>query len=170
MMGRRFTVAVAAVLPFLLMTTPIARAQPARLKDAIVGSWALVSLRSTRPDGGAAMPYGPYAAGTAWFDPKGRFGIILVNPDIPKYASSQRPAPAEAMAVATGSNALFGTYAIDGAARTVILHIAASSYPNDNGTDQTRVVKSIGENQLILDIPALPNGGAAVELVFNRVE
>ena len=96
--------------------------------------------------------------------------IILVNPDIPKYASSQRPTPAEAMAVATGSNALFGTYAIDGAARTVILHIAASSYPNDNGTDQTRVVKSIGENQLILDIPALPNGGAAVELVFNRVE
>jgi hypothetical protein len=167
-MTRYAPAALALVLGIGL--SPGAIAQPARLKDAVVGSWTLVSLRAIRPDGGVAMPYGPRAAGTAWFDQRGRFGIILINPDIPKFASNERPTAAEAMAVATGSDALFGTYSVDGAARTVVLHVVASSYPNDNGTDQTRMVKSIGENQLVFDIPVSPNGGTAVELVFNRVE
>jgi hypothetical protein len=169
-MGRRPILTIMAILSLAVAITPDAFAQPARLKDAIVGSWTLVSLRSTRPDGSVAMPYGPRAAGTAWFDEKGRFGIILINPDIPKFAAAQRPTPAEAMAVATGSDALFGTYSVDGAARTLLLHVAASSYPNDTGTDQTRVVKSIGETDLVLDIPASASGGAAVELVLKRVE
>jgi hypothetical protein len=169
-MGRRIIPAIMATLSLVMAVAHDATAQPARLKDAIVGSWSLVSLRAIRPDGSIATPYGPRAAGTAWFDPKGRFGIILINPDIPKYASNERPTPAEALAVATGSDALFGTYSVNGADRTVTLHVAASSYPNDNGTDQTRLVKSIGENALVLNVPASPNGGAAVELVFNRVE
>ena len=170
-MDRRRILA-ALILALTAGTASVATAQPARLKDAIVGSWALVSMRGTRPDGGIAMPYGPRAAGTMWFDHNGRFGIILINPDIPKFASNDRekPTPAEAMAAATGSNALFGSYAVDGAARTVTLHVEASSYPNYNGTDQTRVVKSIDANQLVLVNPASPNGGAAVELVLRRIE
>jgi hypothetical protein len=169
-MGRRLTLAIMATLSLLFATTPNAFAQPAQLKDAILGSWTLVSMRATRPDGSVATPYGPRAVGTAWFDPKGRFGVILINPDIPKYASTDRPTPAEAMAVATGSDALFGAYTVDGVKRTVTLRVEASSYPNDNGTDQTRVVKSIGESELVLDIPASPNGGTTIELTFKRVK
>jgi hypothetical protein len=159
-------------LVLTLVTPPPGIAQPAMLKDAILGSWVLVSARGARPDGGATAPYGPRAAGTMWFDQKGRFGIILINPDLPKFTSNDRdkPAPAEALAAATGSNALFGSYTVDGAKRTVTLHVEASNYPNDNGTNQVRVVKSIDDKQLVLDNTPPPNGGAIVELTLRRVE
>jgi len=169
---KRRSILTAAMM--LLAGTPsIATAQvPPRLKDAIVGSWSLVSLHATRPDGTAAMPYGPRATGTALFERNGRFTLILINPGIAKFASNdrERPTPAEAVAAATGSIAMFGSYAINGVDRTVILHLEASSYPNDTGTDQTRVVKSIAENQLVLVTPPSPNGAATVELVFERIE
>jgi hypothetical protein len=170
-MTRRVLASLALVLA--VFATPVAAiAQPARLKDAIIGSWVLVSARGTRADGAVMTPYGPRAGGTMWFDQKGRFGIILINPDTPKFASGDRdkPTPVEAVAAATGSAALFGSYTVDGAKRTVTLHVEASSYPNDNGSDQTRVVKSIGETELVLVIPASSNGGAGVELALRRVE
>jgi hypothetical protein len=170
--GRRLILTVMATLSLMVAITPNAIAQPARLKDAIVGSWVLVSLRVTRPDGAVVTPYGPHPAGTMSFSQSGRFAIVLINPDIPKYASNDRskPTPAEAMAIAVGSNALLGSYAVDGAARTITLHVEASSYPNEDGTDQVRVVKSIGDTEMVLAIPASPNGGAAAELVLKRAE
>jgi hypothetical protein len=148
-----------------------ALAQPSRLKDAIVGDWALVSLRATRSDGSAAMPpYGLHAMGDALFERNGRFAMVLINPDIPKYASNdcQKPTPAEA--AATGSNAIIGSYTANGADRTIILHIDASSYPNDNSTNQTRLVKFISETDLVLVNPASPNGEAAMELTFKKIQ
>ena len=171
-MDRRYALAVAAVLALLSATPLTAIAQPARLKDAIVGQWTLISLRVTRPDGAVATPYGPHPAGTMSFAQSGRFVIVLINPDIPKFASGDRnkPTPAEAMAVAAGNNALLGSYTVDGAARAVTLHVEASSYPNDVGTDQVRMVKSISDTEMILTIPASPNGGVAAELVLKRAE
>jgi hypothetical protein len=171
-MGRRLILAITATLLAVIAITSNALAQPARLKDAIVGSWLLVSLSATRPDGAVVMPYGPHPVGTMSFSQSGRFVIVLINPDIPKYASNDRgkPTPAEAMAIAAGSNALLGSYTVDGAARTVTLHVEASSYPNDDGTDQVRVVKSISDTGMVLAIPASPNGGTAAELVLKRAE
>jgi Lipocalin-like domain len=107
-MGRRLILAITATLLVVIAITSNALAQPARLKDAIVGSWLLVSLSATRPDGAVVMPYGPHPVGTMSFSQSGRFVIVLINPDIPKYASNDRgkPTPAEAMAIAAGSNAL----------------------------------------------------------------
>jgi hypothetical protein len=163
--------AITATLSLAIAITPSAIAQPARLKDAIVGSWVLVSLNVTRPDGAVVMPYGSHPAGTLSFSQSGRFVIVLINPDIPKYASNDRgkPTPAEAMAIAAGSNALLGSYTVDGAARTVALHVEASSYPNEDGTDQVRVVKSISDTGMVLAIP-VSSGGAAAELVLKRAE
>jgi hypothetical protein len=171
-MGRRLILAIVATLLLLIAIIPNATAQPARLKDAIVGSWVLVSLRVTRPDGAVVTPYGPQPAGSMSFAHSGRFVIVLINPDIPKYASNDRskPTAAEALAIAAGSNALLGSYTVDGAARTVTLHVEASSYPNDTGTDQVRAVKSISDTEMVLTIPASPNGGAAAELVWKRAE
>jgi hypothetical protein len=170
---RRRLILAAGLLLLLADAQSVATAQaPPRLKDAIVGSWSLVSLRATRPDGSAAMPYGSRATGTVLFERNGRFTLILVNPDVPKFASNdgERPSPAEAVAAATGSTAMFGNYSINGVDRTVMLHVEASSYPNDNNTNQTRVVKSISETELVLTNPASPNSSTNSELVFKKVE
>jgi hypothetical protein len=170
-MERRSILAAGVALALSARTIPGALAQPARLKEAIVGDWMLLSLGATRADGSAATPYGPRAMGTAQFEPGGRFAIILINPDIPKFASNDRekPTPAEALTAATGSTAIYGTYSINSADRTLLLHVEASSYPNYNGTDQSRVVKSISETELVLVSPATPNSGATVQLTFKKV-
>jgi hypothetical protein len=172
-MKLRSILAAAIMLALAAGSMSGALAQPARLKDAILGDWALVSLRATRADGSAGVPpYGPRAIGNALFERNGRFAVVLISPDIPKYASSDRekPTPAEAAAAAIGSYAIIGSYTVNGADRTVILHVDASSYPNDNGTAQTRVVKFISETGLVLVNPTSPNGGAAMELAFKKIE
>jgi hypothetical protein len=172
-MRRRSILAAGAGLVLAAAAVSGASAQaPPRLKDAIIGSWALVSFHATRPDGSAAAPYGPRAAGTALFERNGRFTLILVNSDIPRFASNDRekPTSAEAMAAASGSTAMFGSYSVNGVDRSVIMHVEASSYPNDSGTDQTRLVKAISETALVLVAPASPNGGATTELTFKKIE
>jgi len=171
-MTRQILAAFALMIGICVTPVTMAADPPPRLKDAIVGNWTLVSLRATRPDGGVVMPYGPHAAGMMTFGKNGRFAIILINPDLPKYASNDRekPAPAEALAVATGSTATFGSYTVDGAARTVALHVDASSYPNDNGASQIKTVKSISDDGLVLDTAASTNGGTVVELTLKRAD
>jgi hypothetical protein len=56
-----------------------ANAQSTGLKDQLVGSWTLVSLRTSRPDGSTDEPYGSDGKGTLIFDRNGGFALILLN-------------------------------------------------------------------------------------------
>jgi Lipocalin-like domain len=166
-MTRRSTLAMAITALLLLGIAPPAVAQQETLKNQLVGSWALVSTRTTRPDGTIYGPYGSHETGTLIFEQNGRFALILVNPDIPKYVSNNRemPTPDEALAAAKGSFAFFGSYSVNETDRTFVFHIEASSYPNFNGTDQKRIVKAINQDQLVFENLAPPNGGATLELI-----
>ena len=152
--------------------TRTAIAQRDTLKDKLVGSWALVSTRTTRPDGSVYAPYGPHETGTLLFERNGRFALILINPDAPKYASNNRenPTPEEAMAAAKGGFAFFGSYSVKETDNTFIFHIEASNFPNFNGTDQKRSIKSLTANDLVFANFTPPNGGARVELIYRRIE
>src|SRR5262249_1883836 len=51
-------------------------------------------------------------------------------------------------AVAKGVLAHFGTYSVNDADGSFTLHVEASSYANDNGTDQKRIVTSFTGDEL----------------------
>lgn len=143
-----------------------AYAQPAGLKQRIVGSWTLVSLQVIGPDGKRIMPgAGPNAKGMLALDPAGRFSWTLLNPDIPKVASNAltTATDAEKKAMGQGTLTYFGTYLVDEAASALVMHIEVSSYPNWNGQEQRRTIK-LENDQLTLTNPVGASGGAATSI------
>lgn len=150
---------------------PLLFAQPSNnLKDQLVGSWTLTYLRASMPDGRTVEPYGANAKGTLMFDRNGRFALILIDPSIPQYRSNNRAQPTaeEAMAVAKGSFSFFGTYVVDDAKKSFVFKIEWSSYPNFNGQQQHRTVKSITQSELRFANETSPGSSVVTELLYRR--
>ena len=161
--------AIAALLLASSLDSP--RAQETSLREQMVGTWALVSTRTTRPDGSVYGPYGPHETGTLIFERNERFALILIDPDTPKFASNNREEPTseEAMAAAKGGFAFFGSYSLNEADKTFVFHVEASNFPNFNGTNQKRLVESVSASGLTFVNFTPPNGGAKVRLIFRRL-
>jgi lipocalin-like protein len=136
-------------------------------KSKLVGTWTVVSISNTTPDGKTTQTYGP-GDGVLVFGRNGTFVQVLARPDLPKFASNNRNTGTadEDKAVVQGSLTFFGTYkaAKDG---TLTLHVERCTYPNWNGTDQTRVVTSLTASELKFDIAA-PSVGGSASAVWKR--
>ena len=145
----------------------IAVAQTA--KD-LVGTWTNVSNINIRPDGSRANSFGPHGTGIAIFESNGRYALINLNPDIPKFASNNRAqgTPAENKAAVEGSISHYGTYTFDPANKVINLKIEGSSYPNWTGTEQKRTVISFGVDDLKWSVAA--SIGATGEVTWKRVK
>ena len=72
----------------------------------------------------------------------------------------------ENAAVVKGSIAYFDTYTLNG--DMLKMHIEASTFPNWNNTDQTRLVHLSG-NPFTWENAAASAGGGGVKLLFERV-
>ena len=140
------------------------------LTEQLIGSWSLISHAASRPDGSKVLPYGANPKGIAIFDAGGHFIITVMRSDRPRYAQDlpSLGSPDENKATAEGTMTYFGTYSTNEADRTISIHIAASSFPNWNGTDQTRGF-SIQGDQHTLVARALPTGGTA-EVIWKRAK
>ena len=57
----------------------------------LVGMWTLVSV-TLEQDGKKIDMYGANPQGHAIFAPNGRFSIMFIRPDVPKFASANREA------------------------------------------------------------------------------
>jgi hypothetical protein len=146
-------------------------AQQASLRDQIVGTWSVVSWEQTRPDGYKDQAFGAKPNGMNIFDPGGHFSLIILRSDLPKVAANDRkkPAPEEAFALATGMIAYFGTYTVDETDRSISLNLEGTSYANQLGRPQKRIVAGIGADELRLRNPTSTDGGQ-IELVLKRVK
>ncbi len=146
-------------------------AQEKTLKDQLVGTWALVSWEQTRPDGSKFQSFGPNPKGMQVFDAGGHFFLMFARPDLPKIAASNRNQATleEARAIMIGSIAYFGTYSIDDGSKTVVLRIEASTFPNQLGRQQKRLIRALTNNELKYTNPASTSGGQ-VEVALRRVK
>jgi hypothetical protein len=137
----------------------------------LVGTWQLVSYESRDSAGGVQYPFGQGAVGQLLFDPNGHMSAMLMKPDRPTFASHdlRRGTDAEVRAAFDGFIAYFGTYTVDPAKRTVVLHVRAASYPNWVGGDQLRYYKLDGP-RLMLTTPPVQIGGRSLvtTLVWER--
>jgi hypothetical protein len=85
----------------------------AQTAQELVGMWTLVSV-TLEQDGNKIDMYGANPQGQAIFAPNGRFSIMFIRPDVPKFASTSREAGTseENKAAVNGSIAYFGTYSV----------------------------------------------------------
>jgi hypothetical protein len=140
------TVAILAVTT--LFTFPHSRAQQASesLAKRLTGTWALISITATRPDGTKEQPYGP-GEGTMMFDGNGHYSTQFCSLNRPKYASDNRMkgTPEEYQATAQGCNTHWGKYTVNGEKQTLTMAIENASFPNWVGVKQTRAFSIEGE-------------------------
>ncbi len=173
----------AAVTGALLLAAAMlpanAVAQELQLKDRLVGTWFVSSWEQVGP---RYERLGVNPKGVNVFDREGHFYIMFARPKDLKIASTNgvtrimedsealvaltayRPSPDEAKALAGGAVAFYGTYTVDETDKTVVLHVDASSFPNQVGDEQTRVITSLTAAELIYQSPMLSGGQSYVTM------
>ena len=157
-MNRRSIIGLSTVAALgLALCTSTAVGQSA--KD-LVGSWTIVS----------AEAFGPNPKGLLIFEPDGRYSLMLMRADLPKYASNNRAqgTAEEYKAIGAGSISYYGTYSVDGS--NLILRIEHSSFPNWTGTEQKRTNLTLTGDELKYTNTAPSVGGPPAVLVWRRAK
>jgi hypothetical protein len=166
-MKRRGTPIAVTISLALLGTAMSATAQT--LKQQLVGPWTFVSSTTKLLDGSPL--WGDDPKGLTIFTENGRFVDIIMRSDRSKFASNNRTqgTPEENKASAQGTISVFGTYTVDEANKTYSVRIEGSSYPNLEGTVQTRPF-TISGDEFRFTNPAPTNGQPVSQLVFKRAK
>jgi hypothetical protein len=146
-------------------------AQQRPLKEQLVGTWVLASNVVKRQDGTVADQFGPAPKGILIFAADGHFATVNARSDLPKLASANRAkvTTEEAKAIAEGSLAYYGTYSVGETDKVITVTIEGSTYPNQIGTVQKRLITSITTEQMTFTNPAATSGGK-IELVWKRAK
>jgi len=167
-MNRRTTLALTA-MTLLCTGFALPGAAVAQTAKDLVGTWTNISNVNIRQDGSKANVFGPNGKGMAIFASNGRFAIVNMNPDTPKFASNNRAqgTPEENKAAMQGGIALFGTYSVT-ADKVINFKVEGSTYPNWTGTDQKRTVVSFTKDEFKWSLPASIGGTA--EVAWKRVK
>ena len=163
-MKRAIELAMLGLCISIFVTSP-AVAQTA--KD-LVGTWAAVSNVNIRQDGSRADVFGPHGKGIAIFESNGRFAIVNIDPDTPKFESNRRShgTAEENKAAVLGGIALFGTYWVSN--KTIFFTVEGSTYPNWTGTEQVRTVISFTGDDLKWSLTA--SIGGTSEIAWKRIK
>jgi len=132
-------------------------------EDRLVGTWTYESVIVERTDGTKVAPFGPNPKGLITLSADGRYSLQLIRPDIPKIASKDRLSgtPEENRAVAQGVLSQFGTYSVNAAEGMLTLHVETSSFPDENGTNQERIITSFSGDNLHWTNPTPTTPGIA---------
>jgi hypothetical protein len=171
-MHRRMFIGLSTAAAFAIALLPgSAVSQQKSLKDQLIGSWSVTSWEQTYKDGRKDQAFGSNPKGVNTFDPSGRFTLIFMRPDLPKVASNDRVTPTadEAMAIAKGVIAYYGTYTVDDADKSITLNLEATSYSNQIGLPQKRIVTAISADELKYRNPSSTSGGQ-IEVAFKRMK
>ena len=159
------------VLLALALSAGAAAAQPANsLKDQIVGSWNFVVAEVTSPDGKKSFPFGETPKGILIFTADGRFAQIHVASDVPRIASNNRltGTPEEYAEIMRRSLSVFGTYTVDEEKQTFTMKFTASTFPNWEGTLQTRSVDKLTDDEFINTNPQVGAGRGSAYNLYRR--
>jgi hypothetical protein len=163
---------VAVILAVLLnlCILPICSKVLAQTKSDLAGAYALGSVVATRPDGSKYDAFGPNPKGMLMLGSDGRYSLLVLRNDLPKFASNNRATgtPEENKAIVQGSNCHYGTYVINDAERTIVFRIENGTYPNWNGAEQRRAFATVGD-ELKYTVLGGSAGSLSTELTRKRI-
>ena len=158
--------AIAAVVAGLALAGPsTGMAQTA--KD-LVGTWKNTSNVTVAADGKKTNLFGANGSGMAIFGADGRFVIVNINPDTPKFASNTRigGTPEENKAGMAGGIGLFGTYTVGD--KSVTMNVEGSTYPNWTKTAQKRDIVKFTANEFTWALKT--SAGGKGEVTWTRIK
>jgi Lipocalin-like domain len=144
----------------------------AQSKNALVGTWKLISATETTKEGEVRAAYGWQNEGLLTYTADGRMMAITTKRgrkplSVPDNIGAPAEERAEAFATMT---AYAGSYTLQG--DKVIHHIEVSSMPNAVNTDQVRLITNLKGNSLSLRILTMVNAGPQIayrEFVWERI-
>ena len=173
-MNRRATLAMTTTALLCLavgLSASDSLAQQKSLKEQLVGTWTLVSSDQVRPDGSKLKQFGANPKGINVFDANGRFFLMVASADNSKIASKDpsKTNSEEVGGLIVESIAYYGTYTVNEEVKVIILHLDASTFPNQIGTDQKRTITSLTADELKYSSPAAMSG-VQVHQVWKRAE
>jgi hypothetical protein len=172
-MNRRTTLAMTTTALLCLavgLSASNSLAQQKSLKEQLLGTWTLVSSDKVRADGSKLKQFGANPKGINVFDANGRFFLMVARADNSQIASNGRgKTNSDEDGLTVESIAYYGTYAVDEEVNVISLHLDASTFPNQIGTDQKRTVTSLTADELKYSSPAAISG-VQVHQVWKRVE
>jgi hypothetical protein len=166
---RRLALAGAVTLA-VLGGEALAQQKGQSLQKQLVGQWSLVSFEIIDPKGARSPGVeGTDLKGFLVLAENGRMSFQIMSA-IPKLAKDRLvTTPEENKAVAHGVLSYFGTYSVNEADKSLTFKIERSSYPNQNGMDAKRIIKSITADELKYNNPARIGGGQN-DVVWKRVK
>lgn len=144
-------------------------AQQKSLKEQLVGTWTLVSSDQVRPDGTKLRQFGSDPKGINVFDANGRFFVMIASADNLQIASIGSKTNSDEDGLIVELIAYYGTYTVNEDVTVISLHLDASTFPNQVGTDQKRTITSLTANELKYSSPAAISG-VQVHQVWKRAE
>ena len=160
-----------AIMALSLTLLPgIALSQQNSLKEQLVGTWKIVSVDNTRPDGSIKQIFGTNPRGIAVFDTHGNAVVVLMRSDRAKFAADNRDlgTPEENKATVQGTHAYFGTYSVIEAEKALVFHNEGNTFPNQEGVDTKRFISITGD-EFRWTTPA-PSVGGRSEAIWRRVK
>jgi hypothetical protein len=150
----------AAVANLLISAAPAwsQSATPASARDALVGTWRLVSFEDVE-NGKKVHRYGEKPLGLFIYTPDGHVAIQIANPEKPACAlpaprdATKLPycTPEQSRALLEGYAAYWGTYTVDANAGVVVHHVQSDARNTYIGTDQPRPFRLEGDRLVIGD-------------------
>lgn len=149
---------------------PDSRAQqPGGLKDQMIGTWSLVE-QWVEQDGRKIQRFGANPKGLAIYDANGHVAIMLMRPDLPKFATNNvmTGTAEEYKAVVLGSTAFYGRWSVNDSDGSLSTRIEGSTFPNWDGQDQKRTVSITGDDMRMC-APGAQMGGTACA-IWKRVK
>jgi hypothetical protein len=136
--NRRTTLSITLLCFAVALLGSDATAEQKTLKEQLVGTWTLVSLDTTAPDGTKRQLYGANPKGILILDAGGRYALGQGNRERPKsnIAASQfrLEATVEELRAAMGTfAATFGTWSINEMDKILIWRYEIALVPNNDG-------------------------------------
>ena len=158
---------IIAMMPWGVMPQS-AMSQQKSTKEQLVGTWAYVSSTATMPEGSPL--WGTDPKGLMIFTENGRFSWQIFRSDRPKFASKNRMqgTPEENAADLRGSLAYFGTYWVDEPEKTITTIIEGSTFPNWEGSLQTRSIDKLTDEEFINTNPQVGAGRGSAYNLYRR--
>jgi hypothetical protein len=135
-----------------------AQERPMTAQLELAHTWTLADVYFEFVDGRRVKPYGPNVKGRLIFDEHGLFSLQITGADRPKFISSNRRegTPEENATVVRQTESIFGTYTLDAAGRTIVLHLERSMFPNWDGTERAYKF-TISGDELLTVAPDVPS-------------
>lgn len=136
---------------------------------SLTGTWTLVAADQIRTDGTRGPDYGAHPKGSLVIDAAGHYALQIYSSERPRFASGDKKSGTqeEYAAASLGSSNHFGRIAVDEANHVMTLTIEASSYPNQEGTQQKRLYE-LHDDTLSYRVLARPDGTVPIS-VWRRV-